>query len=220
MCRTTPDAGCPTRAASTRPTQRRRPTRLVRLGLVHHRFGQPTLVLQREIRPPRQLGDGVVGEEVPIDPFAGHFPGDVLDAVLADVQVQTLAVIRPCTSRTVEAPVLMVHQLDRTSAGNQFPALRQHLGHTASRTPTGSRMVIILLGILTTGVGTPPHRGMTGLTLPEQVAAIRFLIVRHRDVLRPSSCWRRLTAVETVASTPTGSDRTSGSRWVALRRGP
>ncbi len=55
----------------------------------------------------------MAGEEVPADPLAGHLPGDVLDAVLADVQVQTLAVIRPCAPRAVESAVLMVHPLDR-----------------------------------------------------------------------------------------------------------
>jgi hypothetical protein len=40
-------------------------------------------------------------------------------------------------------------------------------------------MVIILLGILTAGVRASPYRGTPGLTLPEQVARNRFLVVRH-----------------------------------------
>src|ERR1700758_368671 len=44
-------------------------------------------------------------------------------------------------------------------------------------------MVIILLGELTAGVRTSPHRGTARLTLPKQVTGKGSLTVSHRDAL-------------------------------------
>ena len=53
--------------------------------VVDHRLGQAPLVFEIEVGPGRELRDGVLGEEPTIHPLARHLPGDVLDAVLADV---------------------------------------------------------------------------------------------------------------------------------------
>src|SRR4029077_12948576 len=128
-----------------------------------------------------------------------------------DVQVQALGVIRPGAARTVETAALVVHPLDRACPRNQFPTVHQHLCHAASRGPAGRRMVIILLGELTTSVRASPHRRTAGLTLPEQPTGSRCVLVRHCDALLPCTR-RRVAAVETVVSTPAGTDRTSGVR--------
>jgi hypothetical protein len=47
--------------------------------------------------PSRQFRHRVAGEKVTVDSLAGHLPGNVLDAVLADVEVQAFAVVRPRT---------------------------------------------------------------------------------------------------------------------------
>ena len=93
-CRRRPRRGWPDRAACS-PTRAKASsqeigTYLSVVGVVAHRLGQPALVLEGEVGPARQLGHGVGGEELAVDLSSGHLPGDVLDAVLADVQRQAL----------------------------------------------------------------------------------------------------------------------------------
>ena len=103
-CRTTPRSGLssprrrrPTSANAS--SQRDRDVRVAcrrrrRIGSVSRPWSSSAKSLQ-----PVELGHRVRGEEARADPLARHLPGDVLDAVLADVQVQALAGRRATRSR-------------------------------------------------------------------------------------------------------------------------
>ncbi|MDH6455525.1 hypothetical protein M2155_008024 [Streptomyces sp. SAI-119] len=95
-----------------------------------------------EVGPLHQLRHGVRREELPVDPFTGHLPGDVLDAVLTNVEVQALAVVRPSAPRAVEAAVLVVHALDGARAGHQTVLAQQELPDALGGAPSGGRMRI------------------------------------------------------------------------------
>ena len=100
---------------------------LVARGVVPHRLGQPAGVLEGEVAPARQLGDGVGREEVGGRPFLGQLPGGVLDAVLADVHGQAVAVVGPGAAGAVVAAVLVVHLEDGPRAVDQLVLLPKHL---------------------------------------------------------------------------------------------
>ena len=87
---------------------------VIGVRVVAHRFGEPADRLQVVVAPRGELADGVRGEERRVGLRRRQLPGDVLDAVLADVQVQAGRIVGPGTARAVEAAVLLVHH--RTSA--------------------------------------------------------------------------------------------------------
>ena len=85
-------------------------------SVVDERLGKSPLIFQCEVGPRRQLGNGVLSEEVGADSLVCHLPGDVLNAVLANVEPQPLAVVGPRASWAVEPTVLVVHLVDRPRA--------------------------------------------------------------------------------------------------------
>ena len=95
-CRTTPRSGSPARAASS-PTSANASsheigTYVSLAGVVAQRLGEPPTVLEREVAPAGELGDGVGGEELARRPclrVSSHVT--CLIAVLADVEVQAAA---------------------------------------------------------------------------------------------------------------------------------
>src|SRR5207237_5952409 len=115
-------------------------------GAVRHWFREPTLVLDREIAPAHQLGDGAVGEEITSDALAGHLPGNVLDAVLADVHTQALAVVGPRAAGAVEAAILVVHAEDRAHAIDDLALPQEGQPDAPGCSPGRRRVVVVMLG--------------------------------------------------------------------------
>ncbi len=113
-------------------------------GVVAERLGEAALVFELVIAPGGELGHRVGGEERGVDALGRHLPGDVLDAVLADVEAQALAIVGPRAPRAVEPPVLVVHPPDRPGALDELPVAEEHLRHARRRTPAGRRMVVRL----------------------------------------------------------------------------
>ncbi len=144
---------------------------VVRIGVVDHRLGQPALVLQVVVAPAGQLGHRVRGEELAPDPLAGHLPGDVLDPVLTDVQVQALGVVGPRASGAVEPAVLMVHPHDRPRPVHQRALAHQEPAHALGGAPARGRVVIRAELRPPLGRGPRPRpcrrfrSGLTGLLL-------------------------------------------------------
>src|SRR5262249_57286980 len=68
---------------------------LVARGVVAHRLGEPSHLLEVMVAPPGQLGHRVRSEEVAVGFRGRELPGDVLDAVLADVETETVGGVRP-----------------------------------------------------------------------------------------------------------------------------
>ncbi len=85
----------------------------VGLRVVDHRLGQTAGVLELEVGPGGELAHGVLREEAAPDALVRHFPRDVLHAVLADVELQTLLVVWPRASGAVEALDRVVHREHR-----------------------------------------------------------------------------------------------------------
>lgn len=151
---------------------------VVRRGVVHHRLGQPALVLQREVAPPLQLGHRVGGEELRADPFAGHLPGDVLDAVLADVQVQALGVVRPRAPGAVEAAALVIHPHDGPGSVHHGALTQQEAGHTPGGAPARGGVPV-----------GPKPRGLPGRGTHSGLdPVLRVLGGVHDDPLPTSGC--------------------------------
>src|SRR5262249_56294297 len=106
----------------------------------------PPGVFEVVVGPARELADGVCGEEVPADLLTGQLPGHVLDAVLADIEMQPGGVIRPRAPRAIEAPVLLVHHEQRLNSVDRRAPLLQHVPDASRRAPAGDRMVILMPG--------------------------------------------------------------------------
>ncbi len=147
---------------------------VVGLRVVDHRLGEPALVLQGVVAPPVELGHRVGGEELAPDPLAGHLPGDVLDPVLADVQVQALGVVGPGAAGAVEPAVLVVHLHDRPGPVERGGALAHHeAGHAPGGAPAGGGVVVRAeLRV------APGGRSPTGLQAPGSLLkGLRLLLV-------------------------------------------
>jgi hypothetical protein len=82
---------------------------LVGLGVVEQRLGEPTYCFEVVVAPRRQLANGMGSEEIAVAFRWLKLPGDVLDAVFADVEFQTGWVIRPRAAGTIETTILVVH---------------------------------------------------------------------------------------------------------------
>ena len=91
---------------------------VIRPGPLDHRFGQPALLVEPHVRLRRQLGDGVLAEELSRDPAGGRLVVDVFGAVLAVLVPVPLTGLRlrPCTAGAVNPVGLIdVQQIDRGS---------------------------------------------------------------------------------------------------------
>jgi len=122
---------------------------LVGLGVVAQRLGEPPDCFEIVVAPAGQLADGVEGEELVVGLRRRELPRHVLDAVLADVEVETVGVVRPRATRTVETAVFMVHYEERADPFRRFPRPLEYASNTARRTPPGRRMIVLMPGITT-----------------------------------------------------------------------
>ena len=116
---------------------------LVGPGVVGHRLDQAPLGLQGIVTPRAQLAHGVGGEELARHAPAGQLPRDVLDAVLAEVQLQAVLRVRPRAARAVEAAVLVVHLRQHARSLERLARAHEHLGHRPGRAPPGGRMLVV-----------------------------------------------------------------------------
>src|SRR6476619_5278161 len=69
---------------------------------------QAAFILKVEIRPFPEFAHRMAGEEFRRRPLGGSFPGDGLDAVLAELERGRMFRIRPGAARAIE-PVRLVH---------------------------------------------------------------------------------------------------------------
>src|SRR2546421_8124730 len=100
---------------------------LVGLGVVEQRLSEPTYCFEIVIAPRRQLANGMGGEEIAVGFRWLKLPGDVLDAVFADVEFQTGRVIGPRAAGTIETTVRMVHHEDRAKALDRLARPCEHV---------------------------------------------------------------------------------------------
>jgi hypothetical protein len=126
--------------------------------VVAHRLNQPPRGLEVVITPPLELGDGVGSEEVPVDLLAGQLPGDVLDPVLAEIEVQAGRVVGPRAPRTVKATVLLVHHEQRADPLLRDPGFLEHTPDAPRRPPARSRMIVVVEGEVTRRDGAATQR--------------------------------------------------------------
>jgi hypothetical protein len=104
------------------------------------------------VAPLGQLADGVGSEELAADLLARKLPCHVLDAVLTDVEVKPVRVVRPRAARTVEAAVLVIHHEQRAKALHRLPRPLQHLPDAARRAPSRGGVVVLVARVVA-------HRG-------------------------------------------------------------
>src|SRR5262245_57618498 len=72
----------------------------------------------------------------------------MLHAVLANIQTESVGVVRPRAPRTVEATVLVIHDEERTESLRRLPGTREHAGDAARRAPSGRRMVVLMSSVV------------------------------------------------------------------------
>ena len=155
----------------------------VGVGVVDHRLGEPALVFEVEVRPRRELGDRVRGEEGAVDALARHLPRDVLDAVLADVEGDAL-VVGPGTSGAVESADRVVHREHGAGADDRFPCAQEHLPHREGRAPTGGGVVVgrTRPGAVRRGAEAALTR-LVGHEAQRGAARVRGILPGHRKFL-------------------------------------
>src|SRR2546423_15713254 len=96
------------------------------------------------------------GEEIAVGFRWLKLPGDVLDAVFADVEFQTGRVIRPRAAGTIETTVLMVHDEDRAKALDRLARPCEDVSDAFGRAPPrGGRDGWVARGL-------PGHRTCAG----------------------------------------------------------
>src|SRR5258706_13310551 len=95
---------------------------MVRSRVVHHRMGDPTLLLEPVVGPPGKLGHRMLAEEFRRRASGGRLPRQCLSAVLANYQRsdRLRGRVRPRATRAFEATGL-VHRVKRGST------LEEHL---------------------------------------------------------------------------------------------
>src|SRR6185437_12406138 len=107
----------------------------------------------------RELTDGMGREQLRADLLAGELPGHVLDAVLADVQMQSGWVIRPGAPRAVEAAVLLVHHEQRANPLSWHASRLQHVTDASRRAPAGGWVMVLMPGEVLVRDGPSAKRG-------------------------------------------------------------
>jgi hypothetical protein len=116
--------------------------------VVTQRLGEPSNGLEVVVVPLGEVADGMGGEEVAIG-FGGlELPGDVLDAILADVETETVGIVRPRATRTVEAAVLVVHHEECAHTLLRFSRVLEHVADAARGTPPGGGLVVLVAGMV------------------------------------------------------------------------
>jgi len=83
----------------------------------------------------------------------------VLDAVLADVEVESVRIVRPRAAWTVEPAVLLVHHEERPKALQRLPGPLEHLADAARRTPSRGGMVVRVARVVAVKGRAVPARG-------------------------------------------------------------
>src|SRR5262249_6764447 len=121
---------------------------LVGGGVVAEWLGEPSYCFEVVVAPFGHLAHRVSGEEITIRLRRRKLPRDMLHAVLANIQTESVGVVRPCAPRTVEATVLVIHDEERTESLRRLPGTREHAGDAARRAPSGRRMVVLMSSVI------------------------------------------------------------------------
>src|SRR6185369_3408172 len=89
-----------------------------------------------------------------------ELPRDMLDAILTDVEVETVGIVWPGATRTVEATILVVHHEDGPRALDRLPCAFEHAGDAARRTPSCGRMVVLMSRVIVVRRRATAKRGL------------------------------------------------------------
>jgi hypothetical protein len=130
--------------------------------VICHRLGEPADHLQVVIAPLGEFADGMRREELAIGLGGSEFPGDVLDAVLAHIEVEASRVVGPGAARAVEAAVLLIHHEEGAKALYRFARAFEHAPDAARGTPSGRRVMVLVSRKVTALGWSSPQRRLAG----------------------------------------------------------
>src|SRR5258707_11395834 len=145
---------------------------LVGLGVVEQRLCEPAYFFEVVVAPRRQLANGVTSEEIAVSFRFLKLPGDVLDAVFADVESQTGWVIRPRAAGTIETTVLMVHDEDRAKALDRLACTCEDVSNAFGRAPPGGRMMVWMPRVFAVNSRSTTERGLAGNRAEHQLLRV------------------------------------------------
>jgi hypothetical protein len=84
----------------------------------------------------------------------------MLDAILTDVEVETVGIVWPSATRIVKAAVLVVHHEERSSALEWLSCVIEHAGDAARRTPARSRMIVLMPRVIVARCRAATNHGL------------------------------------------------------------
>src|SRR5439155_14192027 len=145
---------------------------LVGPGVVEQRLGEPTCCFEIVVAPRRQLAHGMGGEKIAIGFGMLKLPGDVLDAVFADVESQTGRVIRPRAAGTIETTVLMVHHEDRAKALDRLARPCENVSDAFGRAPPSGGMMVWMPRVAAVNGRSATEGGLAGNRAEHQLLCV------------------------------------------------
>src|SRR6266436_10037054 len=97
---------------------------MVRVPVVYHRMGDPTLFLEPVVGAPSKLGYRMMSKELGRQTLGGRPPRQSLRAILAKDQRVGVSWgrVRPCATRAFEATGL-IHKIERGTTLKEHPLL-------------------------------------------------------------------------------------------------
>src|SRR4029077_3864455 len=126
------------------------------------------------IAPRRQLAHGMGGEEIAVGFGMLKLPGDVLDAVFADVESQTGRVIRPRAAGTIKTTVLMVHHEDRAKALDRFARPCEDVRDAFGCAPPSGGMMVWVPRVVAVNDSSATDCGLAGNRAEHQLLLVGY----------------------------------------------
>jgi hypothetical protein len=144
----------------------------VSLRVVEQRLGEPAYFFEIVVAPRRQLANGMGSEEIAVGLRMLKLPGDVLDAVFADVEFQTGRVIRPRAAGTIETTVLMIHHEDRAKALDRLTRPRKDVSDAFGRAPPSGGMMVWMPRVVAVNGRSATERGLARNRAEHQLLSV------------------------------------------------